>query len=292
MTQGRPGGIRHRDGAAVAGSLATRRSPRRGARGRRWSGSGPRPAVRSALTAWPAASAAAGGTRPRRPCPGVRRRAASAMGAGSSASRSRPAKGTWLVTSCVLTLAEASLGTDECAREVSDHPGAGAGWRDGGAPRAAHPRRVSRLPRHRAGLGGGLLRPALAPARSCSGSSVGSATSRTPSAPTPSTTVRRRDQRRTPRGSSPRTVIADTLRPTVEDVLNGGRFDLISLGFLLSLWSGSRALNVFVDTISIMYGQSGVRGIIQTRALSFSLYAPGRSRSASSRSRWCCSARR
>jgi membrane protein len=67
-------------------------------------------------------------------------------------------------------------------------------------------------------------------------------------------------------------VISSTLGPTVDDVFRDGRFDLISLGFLLSLWSGSRALNVFVDTISIMYGQSGVRGIVQTRALSFSLY--------------------
>ena len=67
-------------------------------------------------------------------------------------------------------------------------------------------------------------------------------------------------------------VIDSTLAPTVDDVLGGGRFDLISLGFVLSLWSGSRALNVFVDTISIMYGQSGVRGIVPTRALSFSLY--------------------
>ncbi|HET7819947.1 MAG TPA: YihY/virulence factor BrkB family protein [Ornithinibacter sp.] len=67
-------------------------------------------------------------------------------------------------------------------------------------------------------------------------------------------------------------VIKDTLLPTMKDVAAGPRFDLLSLGFVLSLWSGSRALNVFVDTISIMYGQSGVRGIIRTRALSFSLY--------------------
>jgi membrane protein len=67
-------------------------------------------------------------------------------------------------------------------------------------------------------------------------------------------------------------IIEDTLLPTIEDVASGPRFDLLSLGFVLSLWSGSRALNVFVDTISIMYGQSGVRGIIRTRALSFSLY--------------------
>ena len=60
--------------------------------------------------------------------------------------------------------------------------------------------------------------------------------------------------------------------PTVDDVLRNGRIDVISIGFLFSLWSGSRALNVFVDTISIMYGQSGVRGIVRTRALSFTLY--------------------
>ncbi|MGG5258813.1 YihY/virulence factor BrkB family protein [Phycicoccus avicenniae] len=67
-------------------------------------------------------------------------------------------------------------------------------------------------------------------------------------------------------------VIKTVLGPTVDDVFRGGRADLLSIGFVLSLWSGSRALNVFVDTISIMYGQSGVRGIVQTRALSFSLY--------------------
>ncbi|MEO7060687.1 MAG: YihY/virulence factor BrkB family protein [Lapillicoccus sp.] len=66
--------------------------------------------------------------------------------------------------------------------------------------------------------------------------------------------------------------ITQVLLPTVDDVFRGGRFEVVSLGFLLALWSGSRALNVFVDTIAIMYGQSGVRGIVRTRALSFSLY--------------------
>ncbi|MDN4161640.1 YihY/virulence factor BrkB family protein [Nocardioides abyssi] len=60
--------------------------------------------------------------------------------------------------------------------------------------------------------------------------------------------------------------------PTMNDVLRGGRFDVISLGFVLALWSGSRALNVFVDTITIMHGLGGHRGIIKTRALSFVLY--------------------
>ncbi|MCD6638650.1 MAG: YihY/virulence factor BrkB family protein [Nocardioides sp.] len=60
---------------------------------------------------------------------------------------------------------------------------------------------------------------------------------------------------------------------TIDEVLQGGRYDVISIGFILALWSGSRALNVFVDTITIMHGLGGHRGIVETRALSFVLYA-------------------
>jgi membrane protein len=69
--------------------------------------------------------------------------------------------------------------------------------------------------------------------------------------------------------------VQDTIVPTLRDIFRGGRFDLVSVGFLLALWSGSRALNVYVDTITIMYGLSGRRGIIRTRALSFTLYVVG-----------------
>ncbi len=65
------------------------------------------------------------------------------------------------------------------------------------------------------------------------------------------------------------------IRPTLDDVLHAGRFDVISVGFVLALWSGSRALNVVVDTITIMYGLGGRRGIVATRVLSFSLYVMG-----------------
>jgi membrane protein len=63
--------------------------------------------------------------------------------------------------------------------------------------------------------------------------------------------------------------------PTMDDVLAGPRYDVISIGFVLALWSGSRALNVFVDTVTIMYGLGGHRGIVRTRVLSFSLYVLG-----------------
>lgn len=68
-------------------------------------------------------------------------------------------------------------------------------------------------------------------------------------------------------------VVEQLIMPTVNDTLQGGRADLLSIGFVLSLWSGSRALHVFMDTVSIMYGQTGIRGIIGSRVLSLSLYA-------------------
>jgi membrane protein len=62
------------------------------------------------------------------------------------------------------------------------------------------------------------------------------------------------------------------VKPLLDDVLKGGQVSLISVGFLLALWSGSRALFVYVDLISIAYGLGETRGIIRTRILSFGLY--------------------
>jgi membrane protein len=66
--------------------------------------------------------------------------------------------------------------------------------------------------------------------------------------------------------------VEEVIAPTLDDVLSGGRFEIISIGFVIALWSGSRALNVVVDTVTIMYGLAGQRSILRTRALSFSLY--------------------
>ncbi|WP_406220967.1 YihY/virulence factor BrkB family protein [Streptomyces decoyicus] len=66
--------------------------------------------------------------------------------------------------------------------------------------------------------------------------------------------------------------VNEIARPLLTDVFTGRRPDVISLGFAIALWSGSRAMNVFVDTITIMYGLDGRRGIIRTRLLAFALY--------------------
>ena len=69
--------------------------------------------------------------------------------------------------------------------------------------------------------------------------------------------------------------VSSIIEPTLNDVFRGGRYDVISIGFVLALWSGSRALNVFVETIMIMYGLGGQRGLVKTRVLSFVLYVLG-----------------
>ena len=67
-------------------------------------------------------------------------------------------------------------------------------------------------------------------------------------------------------------VVETVIQPTIDDVLSRGQAAVISIGFVIALWSGSRALNVFIDTTTIMYGMAGRRGIVRTRALSFVLY--------------------
>ncbi|MGW4894455.1 YihY/virulence factor BrkB family protein [Kitasatospora sp. NPDC004240] len=66
--------------------------------------------------------------------------------------------------------------------------------------------------------------------------------------------------------------IKQVVVPLLDDVFDHTRPDLISIGFLLSLWSGSRALYIFIDTITVMYGLDGKRGIVKTRLMSLGLY--------------------
>jgi membrane protein len=66
--------------------------------------------------------------------------------------------------------------------------------------------------------------------------------------------------------------VHDIAMPVLHDVMKGGRPDVISIGFLFALWSGSRAVNVFVETITVMYGLDGVRGVVWTRVMSFLLF--------------------
>lgn len=69
-------------------------------------------------------------------------------------------------------------------------------------------------------------------------------------------------------------VVRQSVAPALHDMLTSGHADVVSVSFLIALWSGSRALNVAIDTITVASGQNGRRGIVRTRLLAFTLYLP------------------
>ena len=70
-------------------------------------------------------------------------------------------------------------------------------------------------------------------------------------------------------------VVNTIVRPLVSDVLHGGRADVVSVGFLISLWAGSSATATFVNTITLAYGMRYQRSAWRSRLLAFALYLLG-----------------
>jgi len=70
-------------------------------------------------------------------------------------------------------------------------------------------------------------------------------------------------------------VVDSLVQPTLDDILGSGRLDVVSLGFLLSLWAGSSATATFMNTAVIAYGQRDVRGPIATRLMALWLFVVG-----------------
>lgn len=66
--------------------------------------------------------------------------------------------------------------------------------------------------------------------------------------------------------------IKNTVQPTIDDILRKGRPDVISIGFIASLWSGSTAMATYVNTITIAYGERDARGAVRSRLLALRLY--------------------
>ena len=70
-------------------------------------------------------------------------------------------------------------------------------------------------------------------------------------------------------------VVDSLVRPTLHDILGSGRLDVVSLGFVLSLWAGSSATATFINTAVIAYDQRDVRGPIATRLMALWLFVVG-----------------
>ncbi|WP_127783334.1 YhjD/YihY/BrkB family envelope integrity protein [Rhodococcus sp. X156] len=67
-------------------------------------------------------------------------------------------------------------------------------------------------------------------------------------------------------------VVDQIIAPTVSDVLLRGRADIVSLGFLLSLWAGSSAVSSFVDSIVLAHNQHNERNPVWQRIFALLLY--------------------
>lgn len=69
--------------------------------------------------------------------------------------------------------------------------------------------------------------------------------------------------------------VGSVVEPLVDDFLGGAQGGLLSVTFLVSLWSGSRAMNVFISAITISYGLDEMRGWVRQRLLAFVSYLGG-----------------
>jgi membrane protein len=66
--------------------------------------------------------------------------------------------------------------------------------------------------------------------------------------------------------------VQSTVAPALHRILFGGRADVVSFAFLVSLWTGSSAMATYVNTITIAYGMRGRRSAVASRLLALRLY--------------------
>jgi membrane protein len=72
-----------------------------------------------------------------------------------------------------------------------------------------------------------------------------------------------------------REALDDIITPTVQDVLRAAPAGVISVGFLISLWSGSSAMSAFIDGITRAHDQYELRNLVWQRILAILLYVVG-----------------
>jgi membrane protein len=72
-----------------------------------------------------------------------------------------------------------------------------------------------------------------------------------------------------------REAVEDIIAPTVADILTNARAEVVSIGFVISLWSGSSAMSSFVDAITRAHEQYLLRNPVWQRLLAVVLYLVG-----------------
>ncbi|MGE2836712.1 YihY/virulence factor BrkB family protein [Mycobacterium sp. SMC-4] len=67
-------------------------------------------------------------------------------------------------------------------------------------------------------------------------------------------------------------VVVEIIEPTVRDIVQGARGEVVSIGFVISLWAGSSAISAFVDSITEAHGQTELRHPVRQRFYALGLY--------------------
>src|SRR5690242_8545127 len=69
-----------------------------------------------------------------------------------------------------------------------------------------------------------------------------------------------------------RSVVNEIIEPTVRDIANHARGEVVSLGFIISLWAGSSAISSFVDSVVEAHDQTPLRHPVRQRLFALGLY--------------------
>lgn len=67
-------------------------------------------------------------------------------------------------------------------------------------------------------------------------------------------------------------VVTEIIEPTVRDIVKGARGEVVSVGFVISLWAGSSAISAFVDSIVEAHDQTPLRHPVRQRFYALGLY--------------------
>jgi membrane protein len=67
-------------------------------------------------------------------------------------------------------------------------------------------------------------------------------------------------------------VVHEIIEPTIADIDRGARGEVVSLGFVISLWAGSSAISAFVDSVVEAHDQTPLRHPVRQRLFALLLY--------------------
>ena len=70
-------------------------------------------------------------------------------------------------------------------------------------------------------------------------------------------------------------VVNEIIEPTIRDIAHNARGEVVSLGFLISLWAGSSAISAFVDSVVEAHDQTPLRHPVRQRLFALFLYVVG-----------------